>query len=232
VTASERLPAGSLRFVRSLPFRLGAAAVLVAIAVLAAVLAHDVRSWRDTLRDDAGRYALSPGAQEQWTAATYLPAGLSARLLGVAPDRHWLSALRFFALAKAADLSQGITPATQRLLQTAEAALTRTVNDPDPARASQAYTLLSAILFKDSQSSYVPDVAIYAASLAAMQNAVRADPANEQARADLELLLRQFQADTSQATEAQANNQGSRRAGKTVGRGKGIPPVKAAGGDY
>jgi hypothetical protein len=214
-------------------FRLGAAAAMLAIALVAALLAQDVRSWRNTLADDAMRYTISPRAQEQWTAPTYLPASLSARVLGVAPDRHWLSALRFFALANAIDPRTVSVLRNETLLQTAEKSLARAAEDPDPALASRAYAMLGAILFKHAQGGFSPDLATTLASIAAMQNAVRvADGRNKQAEADLELLLRQFQADLSPSDQQQANNQGSRRGGKVVGRGKGIPPTNAAEGNY
>ena len=232
MTATSGLGARARRLTRSGPFLFGTAAILLVIGVLAALLAQDVRSWRDTLRDDSIRYAISPSSQQEWTAPTYLPVSLSGRLLGVAPDRQRLSALRLFALAQAIDLSNGITPSTSLLLQSAEVSLGRAAQDPDPARASQAYTLLSVLLFKDSKAAYLPDVAAYSAALSAMQNAVRADPANEHARANLELMLRQFQADVSPGSERQANNQGSRQQGKTVGRGKGVAPVNTPGGNY
>lgn len=222
--------AGRMRHRRS--FRLVAAAVAVAVAVVAALLAQDVRSWRNTMRDNAIRYAISPSAQEQWTAPTYLPAAVSARLLAVNRDRRSLSTLRFFALAQAVDISTGLTPRSEQLLQTTEKGLSLVAQDPNPALASQAYVLLSVILFKDSKGRFIRDVATYAASISAMQNAVRVNGRNEQAEADLELLLRQFQADSRGGTQEQANNQGSGRRGKAVGRGKGVRPLNAPGGDY
>lgn len=220
------------RVARGRALLLAAAVLGLAVAVIVALLAQDVRSWRNTLRDDAIRYAVSPSTQQQWTAPTYLPVGLSARLLGVAPDRRRLSALRFFALAETVDIGSGATPRTESLLQTSEKALARVAQDPNPALASQAYTLLSVILFKDSKGTFVADVATYSAAISAMQNAVRVDPGNEQAEADLELLLRQFLADSRGGNLREANNQGSQRRGKAVGRGEGVPPLNAPGGDY
>src|SRR4051794_19552529 len=200
MTVARSLAVRARRLARRRPVLLGVAAVLVAVAVLAALLAQDVRSWRDTLRDDAIRYSVSPAAQQQWTAPTTLPPGLSARLLGVTPDLRRLSALRFFALANAIDFSNGITPRSKLLLQAAEVSLARAAGEPNPARASQAYTLLSVLLFNDAKAAYVVDVATYSAAISSMQNAVRADPGDAHARANLELLLRQLQADSSPGT--------------------------------
>jgi hypothetical protein len=89
------------------------------------------------------------------------------------------------------------------------------------------------ILFKDSQGGFSPDLATTLASIAAMQNAVRvADGRSKVAEADLELLLRQYEADLSRSDQQQANNQGSRPSHKTVGRGTGVPPSSAPEGDY
>jgi hypothetical protein len=208
------------------------AVIAIGLAVFAALLAHDVRSWRDTLRDDSVRYAVSSSADQPAGAATYLPSGLSERLLGVKADERRLAALRLFALANAADVRGGVTPRVGALLQTAEKALSQEAQDPSPPRASQAGTLLSVILFKSARAAFVTDVAAFSAAISAAQNAVRVDPANEQAKADLELLLRQFEADSKGGDQQQANNQGSRHRGKAVGRGKGVPPLNAATGDY
>jgi len=196
------------------------------------LLSHDVRSWRDTFRSDTVRYAVSPTAPVSWTASTYLPSSLSARLVGIAPDRRWLSALRLFALAEAVDTSGGITPPDEALLRNAEKALSAITQDPNPALASQAYQLLSVILFKDAKAGFVQDVAAYSSSIAAMQNAVRSDPANKQAEADLELLLRQFAADRRTSEQRQSSNQGPHHKGAQVGRGKGVPPLITKSGDY
>jgi hypothetical protein len=208
------------------------AVVALGLAIFAALLAHDVRSWRDTLRDDSVRYAISPSAVQPSGASTYLPSGISERVLGVAADRRRLATLRLFALANAADVRGGVTPRVGALLQTTEKALAEEAQDPSPARASQADTLLSIVLFKSARAAFITDVAAFSAAISAAQNAVRADPGNEHAKADLELLLRQFEADSKGGTQQQANNQGSRHRGKAVGRGRGVPPLNAATGDY
>jgi hypothetical protein len=219
------------RVARTGAFRLAAAAVAVAIALVAALLAQDVRSSHQTLQADAARYSASHSAEEQWTASTILPASVSARLLATARDRRWLSALRFFALAHAVPLTDaGIAPPGEQLLQTAEQALGRVVGDPNRAAASQAYNLTGVLLFTDSKATLVPDVAAYEAAVAALQNAVRADPGNTQAKVNLELLLRQQRSDFVQQPET--SNRNARNSGHIVGRGKGVPPLKAPGGDY
>jgi hypothetical protein len=209
------------------------AGVAVPVALLAALAAHDVRSWRDTLHVDAARYATRPTAGQTWTAPTVFPAALSGRALAVARDRRWLSALRLYALTRQIqiDSEAGISARDERLLQTAEKSLSYLTRDPDPARAAQAYDLMGALLFEDAKGSIAPDLATYAAAVAAMQNAVRVDGTNERAKADLELILRQQLVDSTQANAVQPGDQGSNH-GRQAGRGKGVPPASAPGGDY
>ena len=214
-------------FVRALAF-----VVALLIALLLAVLAHDVRSWRQTLGADAARYALAPAASERWVAPTLLPAGISQRALAVNADRGWLSALRFFALAHAINTTTetfSLSPAQTSLFQSAEAALGRETQDADPARASQAYVLLAVLLFSQTQTS-VPDPATSAAAVIDMQNAVRIDSDNEQAKVDLELLLRQLQADNAGQQGVQGNKQQVPKSGHRTRKRKGsVAPGRGAG---
>jgi len=212
--------------------RLVAAALAIVIAVFAVLLAHDIRSWRNTMREDAMRYTISPTAPVVFEPPTYLPADVSARLLAADRDRRMLSALRFFAAANSLDTSNGVMPNDEQLLQTTEKSLTLAAQNPDQNAAAEADSLLAVILLKDSRAGFVQDLAPYAAAITAMQSAVRAAPYDEHATANLELLLRQFRADSRGPTEQQANNQGSKPRGKAVGRGTGIPPVSSPTGDY
>jgi hypothetical protein len=212
--------------------RLAAAVLALSAAVLAALLAEDVRSWRDTLREDAVTYAVSPTAPVEFTPPTYLPSSVSGRLLAVNRDRRSLSALRFFARARALNPYLAYKPSGQRLLHTTERILTLAAQDPDPARAAQAYSLLAAVLLEDARISFTGDIAPYLIAVSAMQNAVRVDPGNERIAANLELLLRQFEADAQQRTEVRPNSQRPKKQPQAVDRGKGVTPVTTAGGDY
>ena len=232
MSAVHAFPGWARAISRRRSVRVAAAVLALSIAVLAALLAHDVRSWRDTMQDSAARYAISPTAPVQFTAPTYLPAGVSARLLAVNRDRRSLSALRFFARAHALDPSLAYARAGQNLLHTTERALTLAAQDPDGARAAQAYSLLAAILLQDARTGFTQDLAPYLIAVTAMQNAVRVDPGNKRAAANLELLLRQFQADARRRTPLPANDQGSKKRRQALDRGSGNPPSTKAGGNY
>jgi hypothetical protein len=207
-------------------FRWVAALVALLIALAAALLAQDVRSWRDTLHDDYLRFAVTPDGPEQWTASTVLPAGLSERLLAVERDRQWLSALRFYVIAHA--LAQGvepqyITPAHQRLINTASASLSVASQTSDPARASQAYDLLALLLLTQVKSvTGQLDVAAADAVVANLQNAVRVDDGNDHAKVNLELALRAL-VRTPASEKLVGGNQAS-------GKRKGASPTPTGAG--
>ena len=159
------------------------ATLALLVALVAALLGQDLRSWRDTLRAGAVGYAASPRAEERWTPSTILPAGISGRLLGAEQNVTRFSALRSFALAHAVNANNDVLTSQQlQLLQQSEVALARVVSDPNPAVAAQAYDLLGILLFTDARDTDPPDVASYLSAVAAMQNAVRADGDSEPAR--------------------------------------------------
>ena len=213
--------------------KLGAALLALLAAAALALLAQDVRGWRDLLGADGARYAKDHRASERWTPSTALPAGFSQRLLAVDRDRDTLSALRFFALAHAIRLGDaGMTESQNRLVQKSEEALDRLIQSPDPKLVSAAYDLLGSLFFTEYKGTYPPDAASLLSAVAAMQNAVRADPTSDPAQADLELVLRQEEADFVQQAQSQAADNQAKQTGKVVGRGKGVPPRKATEGDY
>jgi hypothetical protein len=201
------------------PMRLAVGVLLLAIALVGALLAHDVRSWRHTLNEDAARYAVDPGGPEVWTAPTLLPAGGSARLLAVQRDRQWLSTLRFFTnayrIVRTVD-PQYLTAEQHHVIETALAKLSTATQVPAASRASQAFDLLA--LLELSQLKVVSgaiDVAAANAAVANFQNAIRADAGNAQAKVNLELELRAL-ADNP-LYDALAPAGGDRASGKRTG---------------
>ena len=65
------------------PIRVALALVLLALAVFAALLAADVRSWHAAVRSGDARFARSP-ADARWSAATLLPFDPARAILDLA----------------------------------------------------------------------------------------------------------------------------------------------------
>jgi hypothetical protein len=190
-----------MKFLRFVP-----ALVLVALAVLVALLAADVRGWQRTFASDDVRVGGT------WDASPRVPGNLAGRLLGVGDDVRARRAIRLFqqtvSVHARLDNAQDVTAARAR----AETELAALAKGGGP-RASQAATLLGVLAFGDfargGRETSQADSAI-----ADFENAVRADPGNSAAKFDLELLLRSLAAHGSRTgTSGGTDSGGTGRSG-------------------
>jgi hypothetical protein len=62
--------------------RIALAAIALVAAVFLALLASDLRSWDDGIRNGDARFVQSPAAAT-WTATTFFPFGITDRVLGI-----------------------------------------------------------------------------------------------------------------------------------------------------
>ena len=168
-----------MRALRFLP-----ALVLVVLAVLVALLAADVRGWQLTFAtagSDPAQRGLTPSARVPWN--------LAGRLLGVGDDVQARRAIRQFEQTVSAsarlDNALGVTGARARA-ETELGAVAR----GNGARSSQAGTLLGILAFGDLARGGGRDPSQAQTAIADFENAVRADPSDEIAKFDLELVLR------------------------------------------
>jgi hypothetical protein len=190
-----------------------AAGACVVLALLAIALAADVRSWRSGLRDGDAVYAASP-ERASWIPRTRL-GGLAGNLLGVDDDVDARRALRLYRATAGTRLRLDNATRVQTARAAAQDALLAAARSSDPARASQARTLLGILTFGQSASGGAEDQV--EGAVADFTDAVRADGTNDDAKFDLELLLR-----SSAATGT--------RPGQGVGGGFGRGGRRGAGG--
>ena len=196
------------------PSRLVLAALALVLAAVFALLAADVRAWRDTMRADDVRFRLTGSPETDWGTSTLLPAGVSRGVLDVDDDR---ALRRGVAAFRAADQARGF--ARPRVRGAAEAALADVAaGRGEPAQASQAFDLLGILAFSDSTSGR--RATPVERSLAAFENAVRRDPGNTAAKFNLELLLRLLEAEGERRGP---NTPPGPRGGGRRGAGTGTP---------
>jgi hypothetical protein len=155
--------------------RVSLAAAFVVLAGLAALLAGDVRAWRS---------ALVSGD----VAAHTTLGGVSEALLGVSDDVQLRHALRLYVAASQLHLRLDNALAVESARAHAQDALEQASRAGDPRRVSQALTLLGILAYRASAAGGAQSEVD--AAISDFTDAVRADPANEQATYDLELLLR------------------------------------------
>jgi hypothetical protein len=169
--------------------RLALAVAAVVLAVVAALLASDLRGWRDAFAHGDTAFAASSRATPAWRASATLPGDPAAALLSVGDDRTLRTGVRLFAASYRTGLGFDSGVSQRRLRSAAEAVLARAAQSHDPQRASQAYDLAGILAFGESSSAGGAASSTDRA-VTDLQTAVRLDPANEDAKANLELLLR------------------------------------------
>lgn len=179
--ANPRLEAVAVR-----PLRLGAVAVLVVVAIVASLLAADVRAWPVSLERGDAAYAIAP-KQARWSPATHF-GDFAENLLGVSDDVAARVALRRYS--QVAGLHQHLNDAleVQTERELAINALAGPASAADPRVAAQARTLLGILTFSEASSG--GGISQTDAAIADFTDAIRVDPGDSAAKFDLELLLR------------------------------------------
>jgi hypothetical protein len=197
---------------RRLLLLLAAAGACLAAAVLLALLAADVRTWQRTLGNDDVAATDGSGAA-RWQADATLPFGTARRLLALDDDIAFRRAVALFRRAQRPAQIDRTAPTDLRV--GAQAALARIVHsDRDRRRASAAGNLLGVLALIDATSGATGSTTPIERSVFELQDAVRLDPDNEQAKANLELV---YQVASGQATvRGGAGRTGGPRTGATV----------------
>jgi hypothetical protein len=171
--------------------RLVAALVLLGVAALLALLAADVLGWRDAVARGDRQFAAAP-ASASWQASPLLPGDPARSLLGLALPLRFRAALERFVAVEAAGTGydNGLSEARSR--GELEAELGRLARAGDRTLASAADNLLGILAYADATPTGPVGAAPIDESVADFQAAVRLDPANAEAKFNLELLLHQL----------------------------------------
>jgi hypothetical protein len=202
--------------------RIGAIVACAVLGILLILLAQDVHSWASTQHRDTLATTAHPSTPVALTASTILPAGVSESALTAGRERDWLDAIQKFAYAYEKTASvDGLGPPLIALLNQGEVALNKLTQDPNPARASQAYDLLAVLVFRQAYPGSNVNPGLVGNALIDLENAVRLDPQNEFAKENLERALRVAVA--VHTTVKQAPSTGNAAGTKRKG-GQGAPP--------
>jgi hypothetical protein len=168
----------------------GAAAVVVsfAVAALLALLAADVIRSQRAVEDADRRFDSVAGTRGMWAADTLLPAGMSRALLGVGDDLDFRAAVQQFRLARP---REPVTRFSQLAGRTgAERLLARVArDDTDPQRRAAAANLRGALALEEARLGTASGPPLRRAA-GFFRRAVELDPANQDAKFNLELALR------------------------------------------
>ena len=152
----------------------------------ALVLAHDVHAWRAAVDRGDARFAESPAAA-RWTAATWLPQGVALGALELRDDLRLRRAEQAFVAVDSAPRGFDIRRAEERYAAV-EVALVDVIAGASPRQASREGNLLGILTVGGWAG---PDPLQRAGTAeGTFDAAVRADPGNDYAKYNLELLLR------------------------------------------
>jgi hypothetical protein len=166
--------------------RLAFVVVLAAAAVIAALLATDVRGWHTAITRGDAAYATRP-SRATWTPHTRIDDAAES-ILGTSDDLRQRRAVQSFVGASKLHLRLDNALEVEGARGGAQDRLETVARSHDPATASQALTLLGVLAFRSSASGGAQSQVD--AALSDFTDAVRLDPRNENAAFNLELLLR------------------------------------------
>jgi hypothetical protein len=186
-----------------------AVTVLVLLAVVLAIAAHDALSWRSAFDRGDARLASRP-ASARWRASPLLPGDPTRALLTLGDDLALRRAVRAFLVADATPrgFDNGVTQT--RVRSGAEIVLSDLAAHGSAAQASQAGNLLGVLVAKAGRVT--GGVTADDRARAAFEAAIRRDPSNVDAKYNLELLLRR--------TKATSTRQGAGNGSGALGHGR------------
>jgi hypothetical protein len=165
--------------------------VLVAAAAILAVLAIDVRQWRQTMRHGDGALARDP-ASATWRPTTLAPSSITRKLLGLDLALRFRGAQQAFASVEAAGPGYDNGLSESRTRGELEAVLAGIAQSGDHAIASRADNLLGILAFSDATQTGPIAPAPADQSVADFQAAIRLDPTDTDAKFNLERLLQEL----------------------------------------
>jgi len=171
-----------------------AVAVLVLLATVLVLAAHDALSWRSALRRGDHRLATAP-ASARWRAAPLLPGDPARTLLALGDDLALRRAVRAFLVAEATPYGFDNGVNQTRVRSGAEIVLSDLAANGKAAHASQAGDLLGVLVAKAGRVT--GGITADDRARSAFEAAVRRDPSNTDAKYNLELLLRRTKATTT-----------------------------------
>jgi hypothetical protein len=196
------------------------ALVCLGVAAVLVLLALDAHTWQRTVARDDVRFRALPAHRGLWRPATLLPADPASAILGTGDAIAYRRTLQLFWYSRL-----GANPETRQDLPTLRAAAQRRLQDlmsggRDAEQRSLAANLLGVLtvttpVVRQDQGAITQ---VLKRSTAYFQHAIALDPANQEAKQNLELVLRLKRPGGGPLSK-------DARSGYGFGRGRGSTPV-------
>jgi hypothetical protein len=169
-----------------------AALALAGVAVVLVLLATDVHAWQTTVSRDDVRFRALPAHRDLWRPPTVLPGDPASKLIGTGSTMDWRRALQYFWYARIGSNPEKRqdTPALRAAAQERVQALVESA--PSARQRSKAANLLGVLVVTTPAVGQDQDAVTQILTRAAQyfQLAIAIDPANTNAKQNLELVLR------------------------------------------
>ncbi len=183
----------------SLGRALGLFGGLVALAgsVLLLLVAVDARAWSDAIRDDDAVFRVEP-KQAAWDPSERAPFGIARRVLGLDDDLALRRAIERFQLARLQSTFFNPSAGLQASKARAQIALAAIEREAPRARdTSIAANLIGVLAFQEARGDPIHAAEAIQRAAQAFRRAILADGANEDAKSNLELIVRLQQANSA-----------------------------------
>ena len=189
----------------------------IALAVLFGLLAIDVSRWNDAFAAGDVRYRSTPTDERLWQPSDLAPADLGRKALSVQDDVDFRQAVRAL---RTADLEDAVISDPEVAIRRNEAQARLeavVVRDSDDARRSRAAGLLGVLGLARFVYETQEREALLSATIANLTLAIALDPANDEAKYNLELAYQRGRglelSEASAGSNAAPGGQGSKGAG-------------------
>ena len=172
------------------------AALLAVFCALAAtvlvLLAVDLHTWKNTVARDDLRFRALPAHLGLWTPATLLPGDPASKLIGTGDTMQYRRALQYFWYSRIGSNPE-VRQDTPTLRANAQERLQRLISAaPNTGQRSAAANLLGVLVVttpaQGSDKNAITQILVLAREY--FQQAIAIDPANLDAKQNLELVLR------------------------------------------
>lgn len=165
--------------------------VAAAVGLAALALAFGILDlWRDVRQADFRFQATSTRQTALWEGLDPLPVSLSTRLVGLEDDLAYRRTVELFERVRPGR-GGGFGPRVESLRGQAQLELTRTSEaDSNPVRRSKLLNFLGVMPLDRPSTVGEEREDQLRTAIGILQNAVRVDPGNAEAKLNLELLLR------------------------------------------
>lgn len=206
---------------RRRPALAAAALASFALAALLALLAVDVTAWQGALRRGDVLYRAAPAEEGLWQAQAIVPLDPARSLLGLDDDLAFRRALRALRLAR---LGDGLfsDPELALLRGRAQTELQAVVDSgADRPLRSRALALLGVLRFAGALSEVGERATLLGEAASDFQAAIALDRGNDEAKANLELVLQRSRG--LQAAEGAGGPNPSPGGAGAKGAGAGTP---------